>query len=225
MQAEKYDHPHIIEPNLPATAAVIWLHGLGADGFDFATLAPQLNFTQKDQTRFVFPHAPVRPVTINGNMPCRAWYDILSLSKLDQEDHKGIEMAEQSLLQLIDEQRTYGIHANRIILAGFSQGAAIALYTGLRYQQALAGILALSSYLPLSDTFNSENFPNNRNTPILQIHGEQDTVLPIQLAERTVNQLKEQGHPIEWQMYPMAHEVCLEEIHLISHWLNKVLSD
>ncbi|MCH9644547.1 MAG: dienelactone hydrolase family protein [Gammaproteobacteria bacterium] len=223
MQEEKYNQPHIIEPKESATAAVIWLHGLGADGYDFADLVPQLDFARRDQTRFIFPHAGMRPVTINGNMPCRAWFDILSLSSIDKEDGAGVELAQQTLLQLIADQEQAGIASERIVLAGFSQGGAVALYTGLRFDKPLAGILALSTYMPLIDTFKGENYPTNKNVPILQVHGEYDDLLPIQLAEHTEERLKKQDYSVEWKTYPIGHQVCIEEIHAVSDWLDRVL--
>lgn len=221
---KNYDQPYIIEPKLPATASIIWLHGLGADGYDFVDLVPHLQFKHKASTRFIFPHADIQPVTINNNQPCRAWYDILSLSNMNREDINGVKQAQATLNELIHTQIQMGVTANNIILAGFSQGAAVALYTGLRFEQSLAGIIALSSYLPAADSFKEETYRSNQHTPILQIHGDHDPVLPLALAQHTMQTLQQKNYSVQWQTYPMAHQICAEEVTLIGHWLDTALA-
>lgn len=207
-----------------AIGSVIWLHGLGADGHDFVDIVPQLNLPDNLPIRFIFPHAPLQPVTINANMRMRAWYDIYSLNDLTQEDETGIIKTEKSIHELIDQEVAHGIPNQRIILAGFSQGGAMALFTGLRYLQSLGGILALSSYLPLSH----DTLPNaseaNRKTPIFMAHGRFDPVLPIALGVDTYHLLQRLNYPIEWHEYPMQHQVCAEEIAAISEWLTQQFS-
>jgi phospholipase/carboxylesterase len=201
-----------------AIGSVIWLHGLGADGHDFADIVPQLHLPENLPIRFIFPHAPIRPITINANMRMRAWYDIYSLEDLTQEDEAGILQTEKSINELIRAEIDNGIPSNRIILAGFSQGGAMALFAGLRYPQPLAGILALSTYLPLA---NQPLQTANRNIPIFMAHGRFDPVLPMSLGQQTYMLLKKLNYPIEWHEYPMEHQVCAEEIAAISQWLRQ----
>ena len=214
------DAPLIIEPSETATASVIWLHGLGADGSDFEEIVPQLKLPN---VRFVFPHAPIRPVTINAHMPCRAWYDILSLSSFQNEDRDGIEASQKLTQELIAQENAKGIPTNKIVLAGFSQGGAMALHTGLHYPEKLAGILALSTYLPLAQDLDPEKNEANRNTPILQIHGSFDDILPLPIGKLCRKVLKSFNYPISFQEYPMGHQLCVDEIRLISEWLHKQL--
>lgn len=203
------------EINPPITAAVIWLHGLGADGHDFANLLPQLQLPSSLGIRFIIPHAPIRPVTINAGYQTRAWYDIYRLDTLEQEDKAGIESSRQSIEQLIKEQQNEGILSTHIILAGFSQGGAVALYTGLRYSEPLGGILGLSTYLPLADFIPA----SSHKVPILLTHGTFDDVLPYALGKQARNLLIEKGYPVEWREYPMGHEVCMAQILDIRAWL------
>lgn len=211
------------ETKTPAVASVIWLHGLGADGHDFADIVPQLNLPENLPIRFVFPHAPVRSITINGNMRMRAWYDIYNLSSLDKEDETGILQSEKLVHSLIAEEIANGIPSQRIILAGFSQGGAVALFTGLRYAQPLGGIMALSTYLPLAQQAQAFN-PANQHTPIFIAHGRFDPVLPFVAGEKSEQFLKKLNYAVEWHEYPMEHQVCYEEINDISRWLIKILS-
>lgn len=214
----------IVEPATPARAAVIWLHGLGADGHDFAPIVPELELPDRLAIRFLFPHAPHRAITINGGMRMRAWYDIAGTQLQRREDEAGVRESGAAVQGMIEDQIARGIPARRIVLAGFSQGGAIALHTGLRYPGRLAGILALSTYLPLADTIATEGRTASRETPILMVHGSEDTIIPVELARRSADRLNELGWPLSWQLYPMAHSVCAEEIALIADWLEKSLS-
>lgn len=202
-----------------AKAAVIWLHGLGADGYDFVSIVPQLNLPKQAEVRFVFPHAPLRPVTLNQGAIMRAWYDILQINARTEEDSPGIQAAEKFIHELIAEQVQLGIPSQKIILAGFSQGGAVALYTGLRFNQPLAGILALSTYLPLPHLLAEEKHPVNQAIPIWIAHGFQDDVIPISIAKTALLHLKQQGYTPEWQMFEMGHHTCPEEINQIGAWL------
>lgn len=213
----------VVETQAPITAAVIWLHGLGADGHDFAGIIPQLQLPAKLGIRFIFPHAPARPVTLNNGFTMRAWYDIYSLNDLHQEDRAGIQTSEQAIGRLIQQQHAAGIPVARIILAGFSQGGALALHTGLHYPAKLGGILGLSTYLPLLTHFAEEAPSANRQTPIFLAHGEQDDILPLALGEKTRDHLRNAGYPVEWHAYPMGHQVCLPEIAHLSQWLSRIL--
>lgn len=212
-----------INPPSAATATVIWLHGLGADGHDFVPIVPELGLPKDHGIRFIFPHAPVRPVTINNGMPMRAWYDILSLSRMDKQDDAGISASEAIVHGVIRQELSLGIPVNRIVIAGFSQGGAIALHTALRYPQRLAGLLPLSTYLPLHDRLAAEASPANKDLPILMCHGDYDAVLPLALGESSCDILRAQGYDVDWRTYPMQHQVCAEEIELIGEWLQKVL--
>ena len=206
-------------------AAIVWLHGLGADGHDFEPIVPELRCPVA--TRFVFPHAPVRPVTINGGMAMRAWYDILSFDRSGPEDHGGIEHSATVARALLDREIERGIEPRHCVLAGFSQGGAIALHAGLRYPQALAGIMALSTYLPLHRLFGDTRSTTglaNKDVPILMAHGTADPVLPMTLGENSRDLLLQAGYAVEWVSYPMAHGVCPQEINDISRWLNQVLA-
>ena len=211
-----------VNPSQPATGSVIWLHGLGADGHDFVDIVAQLQLPEAMPLRFIFPHAPVRPVTINANASMRAWYDIYSLGDLDKEDEVGIAQSQAAVNALIEQEKQSGVPSHRILLAGFSQGGAMALYTGLRYAEPLAGILALSTYLPLIQLTSAQAHPVNQALPVMMAHGRFDPVLPMLLGQRTFNHLKEAGYRVTWHDYPMEHQVCLEEIGDISRWLRGV---
>ena len=213
----------LIEPEIPADACVIWLHGLGADGNDFVPIVPHLGLPEGSAVRFLFPHAEQRPVTINGGMAMRAWYDIVSLDRNGLQDEKGIRASQARIQALIADQISKGIMSLRIVLAGFSQGGAITLQTALRLDQKLAGVVAISTYLPLGAALPDERHPSNQDTPILMCHGEHDPVLPVDLGESSRDQLQELGYAVEWHSYPMAHEVCMEEITLIGQFLGRVL--
>jgi phospholipase/carboxylesterase len=197
--------------------SVLWLHGLGADGHDFEPIVPELEVGIP--VRFVFPHAPVRPVTINGGMAMRAWYDILGFDRRAQEDAAGIRASAAAVTLLIDRELERGIPSDRIVLAGFSQGGAIALHTALREPRALAGVLALSTYLPLQSTLARERSAANAGIPIFMAHGTGDSVLPLALAEASRRALEALGYGVEWHSYSMAHSVCVEEVSAIGAWL------
>jgi len=206
--------------------SVIWLHGLGADGHDFEPIVPELRLPDSLALRFVFPHAPLRPVTINSGMTMRAWYDILSLEHDGLVDETGIRDSGEILNALITRERKRGIDASSIVVAGFSQGGAIALHAALRYPERLAGLMALSTYLPLVSHFRDEVVDNpqacNHELPIFMAHGSFDPMLPMQLGRSSADLLLESGFRVEWHDYPMAHAVCAEEIDDIRAWLLSV---
>ena len=199
-------------------AAVIWLHGLGADGHDFEPLVPELGLGAALAVRFVFPHAPVRPVTINMGMRMRAWYDIAELGG-GAEDEAGIRASQAALEALIERETQRGIAAERVVLAGFSQGGAIALQCGLRHARRLAGILALSTYLPLAATLAAEASAANREVPLFMAHGRADELIGIERAGRSRDALRALGYDVQWRDYPMGHAVCAQEIGDIAAWL------
>ena len=203
-----------VETGANPVASVIWLHGLGADGHDFEPIVPELRLAKP--VRFVFPHAPIRPVTLNGGMRMRAWYDILQLGG-GPEDEKGIRESEKLLQGLIEGEKT-----GKIFLAGFSQGGAIVLQTALRYPTQLAGVLALSTYLPLAAKI-SERTKENQDVPIFMAHGQHDDIIPISRARISREVLQQQGYKVEWHEYPMPHSVCPQEIADISAFLAKLL--
>jgi phospholipase/carboxylesterase len=206
------------------TATVIWLHGLGADGNDFVPIVPELQLPASLGIRFLFPHAPVRPITCNGGYEMRGWYDIYSLDDLHQEDEAGLVESQQRVEALIAAENARGIPSQRIVLMGFSQGGAIALHAGLRHQQPLAGIGALSTYLPLHDTAATDYSDANCNTSIFMAHGRQDPVVHYPLGKASYERLQELGYPVEWKEYNMEHSVCMEEISDISNWLSNCLA-
>lgn len=209
------------------TATVIWMHGLGADGNDFVPIVNELDLTGAPAIRFVFPHAPTRPVTINNGYVMRAWYDI-SFGDLEgktrKADEKGLRESQAQIGQLIDREKARGITAGKIVLAGFSQGGAIALQTGLRLPEKLAGVMALSTYLPLADSFAAEAAPANTKTSVFMAHGTHDPVVPYAMGSNSHDLLKKAGYAVEWHEYPMQHSVCLEEVNDIGRWLVSVLS-
>lgn len=211
-----------LESELTATASVIWLHGLGADGHDFEAVAPSLGLTSRT-VRFVFPHAPHRPVTINNGFVMRAWYDIADANLGAQQDEAGIKASALALSALIENEQARGIAADRIVLCGFSQGGAVALYTGLRYPQTLRGLIALSSYLPMPAKLTAEAHPANARIPIFLGHGRQDTLVPIDHAHASCRTLQAQGYTPTLRLYPMPHAVCAEELRdigiCLSEWL------
>lgn len=209
----------VLTPATPPAAAVIWLHGLGADGFDFVPIVDELRLPASLPVRFIFPHATPRPVTINNGFVMRAWYDIKGFGPERAEDDAGIRESEGVVKKYIEQQIAQGIAADKIVIAGFSQGGAIALQTGVRYSQRLAGIMALSTYLPLRASVAKEASAANRDVPILMCHGAQDPIVPLQLGEGSRDMLQTLGYRIEWHAYPMEHSVCLEEIAAISQWL------
>ncbi|NDI84026.1 alpha/beta hydrolase [Undibacterium crateris] len=208
-----------------ATASIIWMHGLGADANDFVPIVKELDLRACPPIRFVFPNAPTMPVTINGGYVMRAWYDILGTDIARREDEAGLRQSQGEIEKLIGREIERGIPAHRIILAGFSQGCAMTLQTGLRYPQQLGGMLCLSGYVPLSEHIAAERHPANQNTPIFLVHGVADPVIPLQRAEQSRQLLEQCGYQIEWHTYPMPHSVCAEEIVDIGNWLTKVLAD
>ncbi len=220
---EQYDDAIVLHPAAEATASVIWLHGLGADGSDFVPLAQQLRLQTRQVPLFIFPHAPVQPVTINNGMPMRAWYDIYSLTDRKRQDEAGIRRSAQVVENIIQQERARGIPSHRIVLAGFSQGGAIVLHTGLRHAERLGGILALSTYLPLADTLAAEAAPANLDLPVLMCHGIQDPVIALPFAQDSRDALLSAGYPLQWREYPMQHQVCEQQIGDISTWLESVL--
>jgi phospholipase/carboxylesterase len=203
-------------------AAVLWLHGLGADGHDFEPVVPQLRLPPQLRVRFVFPHAPARPVTLNMGMRMRAWYDILQLGG-GREDEAGIRESQALLEALIARERRRGVAAQRIVLAGFSQGGAVALHTGLRHAERLAGILALSTYLPLAASVAAERSAANAGVPLFMAHGRFDDIIPLERARQSRALLEGLGCKVEWHEYAMPHAVCGEEIAHIAAWLRAVL--
>lgn len=212
-----------INPAVAHKATVIWLHGLGADGHDFEPIAPHLQSQLSTPIRFVFPHAPHRPITINGGYIMRAWYDIAVANLYHEEDSKGIHESASQLNILIQREIHSGIDARHIVLAGFSQGGAIALHSGLRYPQRLAGILALSTYLPLAATAAAEVHPANRDIPIFMGHGDEDPIVPLPHALKSKQLLQELGYAVEWHSYRMPHSLCDEEVDDIAAWLARTL--
>ena len=205
------------------TATVIWLHGLGADGHDFEPIVPELDLPDALAVRFVFPHAPMQAVTINGGAVMRAWYDVYALEGQRREDTAGVRASQTKVEELIAREKARGVPAARLVLAGFSQGGAIALQTGLRHGERLAGIMALSTYLPVASTLAAEASPANRAVPIFMAHGQDDPLIPIERATMSRRQLEAAGYTVEWHQYPMAHAVCMDEIADVSAWLQRVL--
>jgi phospholipase/carboxylesterase len=212
-----------IESAPSPTGAVIWLHGLGADGYDFVDIVPMLGL-KAVPTRFVFPHAPMRPVTINGGAVMRAWYDVRGDAGVRREDEAGVRESQQQIEALIAREKTRGVPAGRIVLAGFSQGGAMALQTGLRHPERLAGIMALSCFLPLTDKVAAEAAPANRDVPIFMAHGTNDPLIPLARARHAYDLLTSLVYRIEWHEYPIPHSVSPAEIRDISAWLQRILA-
>jgi phospholipase/carboxylesterase len=205
------------------TAAVVWMHGLGADGHDFEPIVPELGLPARPAVRFVFPHAPLRPVTINQGHVMRAWYDIRALAGVRREDEAGVRQSARQIEALVERERQRGIAPRRLVLAGFSQGGAMALHVGLRYPERLAGVLALSCYLPLAGTLGAERSAVNRDVPIFWAHGIHDPMIPLAMAEHGREQVAALGYPIEWHQYAIPHAVGAEEIADAAHWLGRML--
>ncbi len=200
-------------------ASIIVLHGLGADGSDFVPVCEALDLSAVGAVRFVFPHAPVRPVTINGGYRMRAWYDILGTDLQRREDESGLRASQQAIAALIDRERAHGIAANRIVLAGFSQGCAMTLLAGLRYPERLAGLAGMSGYLPLADATAAERSEANRDVPVFLAHGTEDEIVAPVRGRASRDALLALGHAVEWREYPMGHSVCPEEIADLNRWL------
>jgi phospholipase/carboxylesterase len=214
-----------IETSASPGASIIWMHGLGADGHDFVDIVPQLSLPSRPGVRFVFPHAPMRPVTINGGYVMRAWYDILGLDMHERrEDEEGLRESQRLVEALIEREKERGIAANRIVLAGFSQGCAMTLMTGLRHRERLAGLVGLSGYLPLAATTDAERHDANRDVPIFLAHGSGDPVIPIARGRQSRDALVAMGHAVEWHEYAMPHSVCAAEIVDLNRWLLRVLA-
>jgi phospholipase/carboxylesterase len=206
------------------TASVIWLHGLGADGYDFVPVVKELEALGTPPARYVFPHAPQIPVTINGGYVMRAWYDILGTDLVRREDEAGLRRSQTQVEQLIAREVARGTPRQRIVLAGFSQGGAITLQTGLRQTEPLAGLVALSCYLPLAALFEAERAAGSTQVPVLLAHGTADPVVPLARGAAAREQLQALGQPVEWHEYPMPHSVCAEEIEHIAAFLQRVLA-
>jgi phospholipase/carboxylesterase len=205
-------------------ASIIWLHGLGADAHDFEPVVPEIVRPGAGSWRFVFPNAPQRPVTLNGGMRMRAWYDIKSLDRGGSEDDAGFRDSDARIRELIAREGERGVPPGRIVLAGFSQGGAVSLYTAPRCAVRLAGVLALSCYLPLQGEFKARRMPGNQETPIFMAHGRADPMIPMQLGVESCEFLRSQGYTVEWHEYSMAHSVCAEEIADIGAFLRRVLA-
>jgi phospholipase/carboxylesterase len=212
-----------IETGPKPTGTVIWLHGLGADGHDFEPIVPELVSAAERALRFVFPHAPLRPVTLNGGFAMRAWYDIVSLDRRGPEDERGVRESQAAIEALIAAENERGIASGRIVLAGFSQGGALALYTGARHADRLAGIMGLSCYMVLGGRFAAERSPANQATPIFLAHGSEDPVVAPLLGEQARRLLVDSGYAVEWHTYSMPHSVCPQEVMDIAAWLRRVL--
>jgi phospholipase/carboxylesterase len=212
-----------IETGRNPTGTVLWLHGLGADGHDFAPIVPQLVTPDERPLRFVFPHAPVRPVTVNGGMSMRAWYDILGFNRGIPHDAEGIRASDVEVGALIQRENQRGIATSRIVVGGFSQGGAISLFSGPRYPEKLAGIMGLSCYMLLEDLLPAERTRANYQTPIFLAHGNQDPVVDVRRGTEAKQLLEAGGYPVEWHTYPMPHSVCPQEIVDIAAWLRRVL--
>jgi phospholipase/carboxylesterase len=213
-----------IETSANPTHSVIWLHGLGADGNDFAPIVPELVVPAWPALRFVFPHAPVRPVTVNGGMPMRAWYDIVGVDLVSRQDETGMRASSASVEALIARENERGVPTERILLAGFSQGGAIALSAGLRLADRLAGIIALSTYLPMQDSFVAERTAANAATPIFWGHGTGDPIVPLTRGVSSRDLLQSLGYQVSWHTYPMPHSVCAEEVADLRHWMTARLA-
>jgi len=212
-----------LETSPNSTAAVIWLHGLGADGNDFVPIIPELKLSGCPGIRFVFPSAPSMPVTVNGGYVMPAWYDIVGRDLMDQEDAAGIQKSATAIVELIEKEASRGIAYDKIVLAGFSQGCAMALHIGLRFPHRLAGIIALSGYLPLALTVNIEKHSANAHTPIFMAHGTYDPVVTLDRAQASYALLEKMGYSVNWNEYPMEHSVNHEELMDISRFLQEVL--
>lgn len=208
---------------------VIWLHGLGADGHDFEPIVAELDLDKQADLRFVFPHAPVRPVTINGGIPMRAWYDVMSLDRSGPQDEAGIRDSAETLKRLIEREHDRGVDYDRVVLAGFSQGGAIAMHTAMRFPEKLAGLMALSTWMPLEATIDGEvmQSPESqpRDLPVLMAHGSFDPMLPIAAGQHARDIMQKAGFSVQWHEFPMAHAVCAEEIAEIRRWLLSIFAN
>lgn len=215
----------VVRPAGPERSVVIWLHGLGDSGHGFEGIAAELRLPEELGVRFVFPHAPVRPITINGGMSMRGWYDVRDMDLTREEDAEGIYQSEALLRDLIQREIDGGMPARRIVLAGFSQGGAVSLLTAVRSPERLAGVIALSTYLPLLDRVEAEGARSPTDLPIFAGHGAYDPIIPSAAGERSRDALERLGFPVEWKTYPMEHSVCLEEIRDVAAWLERTLTE
>ena len=215
----------VIETREPVDFSVIWLHGLGADGHDFEPIIPELNLPPTASIRFVFPHAPVRPVTINGGMRMRAWYDVVGFSPEDDQDSEGMLDSAARIREIIAQEQAQGIKAGRILLAGFSQGGAIALLCGMQFPEPLAGILALSTYMPLMGHPQLRIHSAQKKTPVLMMHGEYDPVISPAYARNSYHYLLDLGLNVQWRQYPMEHSVCHAQMQDIGRWIADILKN
>ena len=215
----------VVETSPNPTVSVIWLHGLGADGNDFVPIVRELDLAGLPGIRFIFPHAPTMPVTINGGYVMRAWYDILGADLVRREDEGGLRESQRMVEAFIAAEKARGVPASRIILAGFSQGCAMTLQAGMRHPEKLAGLLCLSGYVPLADKSLAERSQHSLATPIFMCHGTHDGVIPVSRATASRDHLRELGYEVEWHEYPMQHSVCAEEVRDISNWLKKILAN
>jgi len=220
------DLPQTIElhPGAAPRATIIILHGLGADGTDFLPMADELRLAPVGPVRYVFPRAPERPVTLNGGMRMRAWYDILGTDLARREDEAGLRESFAQVHGIIDREVARGMPASRIVLAGFSQGCAITLGAGLRHRERLAGLVGMSGYLPLADTTAAERHDGNALTPVFLAHGSRDGIVPADRGRASRDRVAALGNPVEWHEYPMEHSVCMEEVQHLQAWLLKVLA-
>ena len=212
-----------VNPSQQPKATVIWLHGLGDSGNGFAPIVPELKLPAELAIRFVFPHAPTRPVTINNGMSMRAWYDITSLDFNNRADSQGVKESSALVADLIEKEIAQGIPANKIVLAGFSQGGVVALHLGTRYEKTLAGIMSMSSYMSEPESLQDEAHEANKNTPIFVAHGTHDDVVPMFMGNAAFKVLESNGYPATWHEYPMQHNVCVQQLNDISSWLQEKL--
>jgi phospholipase/carboxylesterase len=222
---QETEHEITLEPVVPATASVVLLHGLGADGWDFVPIVEELGLPQALAARFVFPHAPWRPVTLNAGFVMRAWYDIKSFTPDGRADSAGLAESVARVNAYLQGEMARGVAASRVVLAGFSQGGAVALSAGLRFPERLAGLLALSTYLPFPERLGAERSVANSDLPILMCHGRMDPVVHFAMGTEARDALRACGYPVEWHDYPMQHEVCAEELAVIGRWLRGLWSD
>jgi phospholipase/carboxylesterase len=224
-QKQETEHEITLEPAMPAIASVVLLHGLGADGWDFVPIVEELRLPEALPVRFVFPHAPLRSVTVNAGYVMRAWYDIKSFTPAGRADAVGLAESVARVNAYLQMETARGIAASRIVLAGFSQGGAVALSAGLRFSERLAGLLALSTYLPFPERLAAERSTANSDLPILMCHGRMDPVVHFAMGTEARDALVAQGYPVEWHEYPMQHEVCAEELAQIGRWLRERLPE
>ena len=218
--------PHIeLATGADPVGTIVWMHGLGADGWDFMPIVRELPLPEEVPLRFIFPHAPIRPVTLNNGVEMRAWYDIAMLDMGRLPDEGGIRESQQAIERLLARERDRGVDSSKIVLAGFSQGGAIALQAGLRHANRLGGIVALSTYLPLEESLDAEAAAANRGTPIFMAHGTQDPMIPVRLAEISKSSLERRGYPVEWHTWPMPHAVCPEEVEAIAEFLGRIYGE